>query len=277
MLLCIDIGNTSVTLGIYEQERLGARWRLATDAKRSSDEYGLQLTGLLSHAEIGPKKIKSAALGSVVPALTGRWIEACRNFLDIEPLVVDAGVKTGVRVLYDDPKSVGADRVINAAAAHRLYGGPACIVDFGTATTFDAIAGNGDYLGGAIAPGIEIAMDALFNRAAKLPRVELAPPPRVIGKNTARSIGAGTFYGYIGLVEGLVERFRRELGAKMKVIGTGGLLDILATETKVFDIKAPWLTLEGLKIIYELNTQQKIQKQNPRLVIARSSGDEAIS
>ena len=192
-------------------------------------------------------------MASVVPPLTGTFLRACQQYLHCTPLVVDAGVRTGVRVRYDDPRQVGADRVVDAAAVHALYGGPACVVDFGTATTFAAISANGDYLGGAIAPGIEIAADALFQRAAKLPRVELARPPAAIGSNTVHSIQSGLLYGYVGLVEGMVARFRSELGADMKVIATGGLAEVLARETAVIDIVAPWLTLDGLRIIWELN------------------------
>jgi len=253
MLLAIDVGNTNITLGLYEEETLGPRWRLATVHERMPDEYGLQLLGLLDHAGIKPADITAAALASVVPPLTGTWVQLCRTYLEIEPLVIDAGVKTGVRVRYDDPKQVGADRIVDAAAAYKLYGGPACIVDFGTGTTFDALSENGDYLGGAIAPGIGIAADALFQRASKLPRVDLVRPPSAIGKNTVHSMQSGLVFGYVGLVEGMVARFRKELGPNMKVIGTGGLAELMAKETDVIQIIAPWLTLDGLRIVYELN------------------------
>ena len=217
------------------------------------DEYGLQLVGLLGHVGFGPQALHGICLASVVPPLTGKILEACRSYLKQEPLVVDAGVKTGVRVRYEDPKAVGADRIVDAAAVQRLYGGPACVVDFGTATTFDAISAEGDYLGGAIAPGIGIAAEALFLRTAKLPRVDLQRPPSVIGRNTVHSMQSGLLYGYVGLVEGMVERFRQELGPQMKVIATGGLAEIVAKETGVIQIIAPWLTLEGLRIVWELN------------------------
>jgi type III pantothenate kinase len=253
MLLAIDIGNTNITLGLYENETLGPRWRLATVHERMPDEYGLQLLGLLNLAGIKPADITAAALASVVPPLTGTWVELCQRYLKINPLVVDAGVKTGVRVRYDDPKQVGADRIVDAAAAFKLYGGPACIVDFGTGTTFDALSETGDYLGGAIAPGIGIAADALFQRASKLPRVDLVRPPSAIGKNTVHSMQSGLVFGYVGLVEGMVARFRKELGPNMKVIGTGGLAELMAKETEVIQFIAPWLTLDGLRIVYELN------------------------
>jgi type III pantothenate kinase len=253
MLLTIDIGNTNITLGVYDGDTLGPRWRLATDHQRMPDEYGITLVNLLQHSDLRPDQVHAIAMASVVPPLTGTFVQACDLYLKCQPLVVDAGVKTGVRVRYDDPKQVGADRVVDAAAVHRLYGGPACSVDFGTATTFDAISEEGDYVGGAIAPGIGIAADALFQRTAKLPRVDLQRPPSAIGRNTVHSIQSGLLFGYVGLVEGMVARFRAELGPKMKVIGTGGLAEVIAKETKVIEILAPWLTLDGLKIVWELN------------------------
>ena len=253
MLLCIDIGNTNITLGLYAGAELGPRWRLATDHERMPDEFGLQITGLLALAGKSPADIRGIALASVVPNLTGRWVEACKHYLLQEPLVVDAGVRTGVKIRYDDPRAVGADRVADAAAAYRLYGGPACIVDFGTATTFDAISAEGEYLGGAIAPGIGIAAQALFERTSKLPRVDIVRPPAAIGKNTVHAIQSGTLFGYVGLVEGMVARFRAELGPTMKTIGTGGLAEQVAQETNVLEILAPWLTLDGLRMIYEMN------------------------
>jgi len=255
MLLCIDVGNTNITLGLYEGETLGPRWRLATDHERMPDEFILQLLGLLAHSGIDRESVDGAAIASVVPTLTGRWVEVCRKGLDLDPLVVDGTVETGVRILYDEPGSVGADRVVDAVAAYRLYGGPACIVDFGTATTFDAISPGGDYLGGAIAPGIGIAAHALFQRAAMLPRVELARPPSAIGRNTVHSIQSGLLFGYVSLVEGMVARFREELGPGTRVIGTGGLAEVIARETEVLEILAPWLTLDGLRMVYEMNRE----------------------
>jgi type III pantothenate kinase len=253
MLLTIDVGNTNLTLGLYEGDSLGPRWRLATDHERMPDEYGLQFVGLLTHEEQQVEDISGICLASVVPPLTSKIVQACNKYLNEDPLVVDAGVKTGVRVRYENPKSVGADRIADAAAVLRLYGGPACVVDFGTATTFDAISKEGDYLGGAIAPGIGIAAEALFIRAAKLPRVDLQRPPFAIGRNTVHAMQSGLLFGYVALVEGMVERFRKELGNGMRVIATGGLAEILAVETDVIEIVAPWLTLDGLRIIWEMN------------------------
>jgi len=253
MLLVIDIGNTNIVVGVYDKKELIQHWRIGSKKTRTADEYGIMMINLFQHAGVSPKDVHGIALASVVPPLTGTFVQACEKYVGCAPLVVDAGVKTGVRVRYDDPKQVGADRVVDAAAVHKLYGGPACSVDFGTATTFDAISEEGDYLGGAIAPGIGIAADALFQRAAKLPKVDLQRPPSAIGRNTVHSIQSGLLFGYVGLVEGMVARFRAELGPKMKVIGTGGLAEIIARETKVIEIIAPWLTLDGLKIVWELN------------------------
>jgi type III pantothenate kinase len=253
MLLCIDIGNTNVTLGLYEGKTLAASWRLATDHDRMPDEYALQVLGLLALTGMAPQNVDCAAIASVVPPLTDKWVQLCRTYLGCDPMVVTSQTRTGVTILYEDPTAVGADRVVDAAAAFRLYGGPACIVDFGTATTFDAINANGDYLGGAIAPGIGIAADALFQRTSKLPRVELAHPPSVIGRNTTHAIQSGLLFGYVGLVEGMVARFKTELGPDTHVIGTGGLAEIIARETAVIQVVAPWLTLDGLRMIYEMN------------------------
>jgi type III pantothenate kinase len=253
MLLTIDIGNTNLTLGLYEGDKLGAHWRLATDHNRMPDEYGLQFLGLLQNAGKSLKDITGISLASVVPPLTGRVIQACREYLKQEPLVVDTGIKTGIKVRYEDPKAVGADRICDAVAVMKFHGGPACIIDFGTATTFNALTKDGEYLGGAITAGINLAAEALYTRAAKLPRIDLQTPPSVIGRNTVHAMQSGLLFGYVSMVEGMVTRFRSELGGDMKVIATGGLSESVAKETKVIDILAPWLTLDGLRIIWELN------------------------
>ncbi len=256
MFLAIDIGNTNITLGLYQGDRLGPRWRLATGHGRMPDEYGTLLMGLFKNSKIDPAGIRAIAMASVVPPLTGTFAEACRRYLQAEPFIIDGNSKTGVHIRYEDPAQVGADRVVDAAAAYRLYGGPACIIDLGTATTFDAISREGEYLGGAISPGIGIAADALFQRAAKLPKVDIQRPPAAIGRNTSQSLQSGLLFGYVGLVEGMVARFRAELGSDTKVIATGGLAEVIARETKSISIVAPWLTLDGLRIIYELNNPQ---------------------
>ncbi len=253
MFLAVDIGNTNITLGVYDGTRLAATWRVATVHDRMPDEYGILLIQLMAQRGIAPEQVSGVAIASVVPALTGVFREVVEGYLKQEPLVVDAGVKTGVRIRYESPREVGADRVVDCAAVKVKYGGPACVVDFGTATTFDAITAEGDYLGGAIAPGIGIAAEALFARASKLYRVEIAPPSRAIGTNTAMAMQSGIFFGYVGLVEGLVARFRRELGDEMKVIATGGLAQKVAAETPVIQHVDPWLTLDGLRIVYEMN------------------------
>jgi type III pantothenate kinase len=253
MLLAIDIGNTNITLGIYDGDILGPSWRFATGHGKMADEYGAWMLRLFSHSEIPVEKIRAAAMASVVPPVPGAVVEACRRFLFCEPMVVDASFNTGVRILYDDPGQVGADRIVDVAAAYKLYGGPACIIDFGTATTFDAISEDGEYLGGAIAPGIRVAAEALFRRASKLPKVELVRPPAAVGRNMTHSLQSGLLLGYVGLVEGISGRFRAELGNSTKVIATGGLAEMIARETNVISILAPWLTLDGLRIIYDLN------------------------
>lgn len=252
-LLAIDIGNTNIAMGLYEGERLAAQWRIATDHARMPDEYAMLLFNLFASAGQDPGLVEGVVLASVVPPLIGTFVELSERYLGQKPLVVDAGVRTGVRIHYDSPRDVGADRVINAVAAYRIYGGPACVVDFGTGTTFDAISADGDYLGGAIAPGIYIGAEALFARTAKLRRIDVARPPDVIGTNTVHSMQSGLLFGYVGLVEGMVARFREELGPDMRVIATGGLAHLIAAETDVIELVDKELTLKGLRLIWEMN------------------------
>lgn len=253
MLLTIDIGNTNITFGLYEGDLLKAHWRIRTIHEKMADEYGVLLEQLFHHRGFRLDVVDGVAVASVVPPLTPVFTEVCREYWGRSPLIVDAGVRTGVRVRVDYPREVGADRVADAAAVRALYPTPACVVDFGTATTFDAVSQEGDYVGGAIAPGIGIAAQALFERTAKLPRVELVRPPSVIGRNTVHSIQAGLLFGYVGLVEGMVTRFKAVLGSETYVIATGGLAEIIARETDIIDVVDPWLTLHGLRIVYELN------------------------
>ena len=253
MLLTIDVGNTNTMLGLYADASLGPHWRLATEHERMPDEYAMQLISLLTYVGVDVGEIHGVALASGVPVLTTRWVEVCRRYLKTEPLVIHGRMKTGLTILYDNPDAVGADRVVDAVAAYTFYGGPLCIVDFGTATTFEAVTAAGEYLGGAIAPGIGIAAEALARRAAKLPAIDIDMPPSPIGRNTVHSMQSGLFWGYVGLVEGMVARFKAELGAETKVIGTGGLAPLIARGTTVLDEIAPWLTLDGLRILYELN------------------------
>jgi type III pantothenate kinase len=258
MLLTIDVGNTNLTIGLYDGDTLTHHWRLATDHARMPDEYGLQFLGLLQNIGRSTADLSGISLASVVPPLTGRVIQACNEYLgegggNPPLLVVDTGIKTGIRIRYEDPKSVGADRICDAVAVMHLYGGPACVIDFGTATTFNALTKEGDYLGGAITAGINLAAEALFTHAAKLPRIDLQRPPSVIGRNTVHAMQSGLLFGYVSMVEGMVTRFRSELGPKMKVVATGGLAELVAKETSVVDVIAPWLTLDGLRILWHLN------------------------
>lgn len=254
MLLTIDIGNTNITFGVYNgQNELQYHWRIKTDQGRMADEYGIIMLGLMRHEGLRFDQIQGVAMASVVPPLTRVFVEMVKRFIKQTPLVVDAGVKTGVNILYDSPRDVGADRIVDAVAVYKLYGGPACSVDFGTATTFDAISAKGDYLGGAIAPGIGVAAEALFSRTSKLPQVDLVRPPKAIGANTVHAIQSGLIFGYVSMVEGMVARYRKELGENMRVIGTGGLAETIARETEVIEIVNPWLTLEGLRMVWEMN------------------------
>lgn len=252
-LLTIDIGNTNIMLGLFVGEELGPHWRIATDHERMADEFAMQLLNLLAYVRVRPEQITGVAIASGVPVLTSRWTDVCHRYLQCEPVIVGAGMQTGLQILYDNPHAVGADRVVDAVAAFHRFGGPLCIVDFGTATTFEAVTAKGEYLGGAIAPGIGIAADALAGRAAKLPKVDIARPPSVIGRNTVHSMQSGLLYGYVGLVEGMVARFKAELGEQTTVVGTGGLAPLIAAETTVIDHIEPWLTLDGLRMIYDFN------------------------
>ena len=256
MLLVTDIGNTSITLGVFDGEELRGTWRLATAIHRMTDEYATLLLDLLRHQGIEASDIKGVAMCSVVPPLTATFEQLFQRYFHVSPLVVAAGVKTGVRILMDNPREVGADRIVNAAAAHYLYGRydrPIIITDLGTATTFDTVSREGDYLGGAIAPGIVTAAEALSIRAAMLPRVELTRPKHAIGTNTIAAMQSGIIFGYVGLIEGVVARIQQELEEKAMVVATGGYAELIAKETKIIDIVNPNLTLIGLKLIYQMN------------------------
>lgn len=251
MLLAVDIGNTNIDLGLFEGKDLQANWSLATDVDKCPDEYAVILFSLLTIHGAKPSDITEAVICSVSPPLIPSFRELCQRYFKINPLIVEAGIKTGVSILLDNPREVGPDRIVNAVGGHHLYGGPLIVIDLGTATTFDVVSEKGDYLGGAIAPGIRIATDALFQRTARLPRVELVRPKHVIGRDTISAMRSGILYGYVGLIEGLVGRIQQELGTKARVIATGGYADLLANETKVIEIVDPYLTLVGLNEIYE--------------------------
>lgn len=253
MLLAIDLGNTNLTIGLFNQEHLQATWRLSSDHQRTKDEYGLQITALLASDGHGPQDLSGIIVSSVVPPITEWILQACQDYLNIPALLVTPELQYNIEIHYDDPSAVGADRIADAVAAEKLFGSPVCVIDFGTATTFNAIATGGKYLGGAILPGIATAAESLASRTAKLPPVELKAPPSVIGRNTTHAMQAGLIFGYVALVEGMVARFRNELGKEMKVIATGGHAEKISAHCRAIEKVEPWLTLEGLRIIWELN------------------------
>lgn len=251
--MAIDIGNTNVVLGVFERENLVENWRVGTNTHITPDEYAMIFKDLFGFAQLEFPKVKGVIISTVVPPLLPVMAEMSRKYFKIDPLVVTHEIKTGITIRYDNPKEVGADRIVNAAAAYKHYGGPIIIVDFGTATTFCAVTKDGEYLGGAICPGIKISAEALFQKASKLPRVELAKPARVIGSDTVSAMQAGIIFGYAGLVDGIVERMKREMTADAKVIATGGLAELVSQETKTIQEVKPHLTLEGLRLLYDLN------------------------
>ncbi|MCU0252146.1 MAG: type III pantothenate kinase [Vicinamibacterales bacterium] len=257
MLLAIDIGNTNIVLGVFEGTALGRNWRLATARERTADELGLMVSDLLERAKIALPAIDGVVLASVVPQLTGPMIEMSTRYLGLTPLNVEPGIDLGMPNLYAHPSEVGADRLVNGIAAFEAYGRgrgePLVVLDFGTATTFDAISATGEYLGGVICPGIQISADALFQRAARLPRIDVRKPAHVIGRTTVTSMQSGLFFGYVGMVEGLVHRLREELGGKAFCVATGGLAEVIAPETNVVDAVDRDLTLQGLRIVWERN------------------------
>ena len=252
MFLAIDIGNTEVTLWVFDGDELRATWHVSTGIHRTVDEYAALLLNLIRHGPSG-SDIDAVAICSVVPPLVATFEELCQRYFHVSPLVVGAGVKTGVRIRMDNPREVGTDRIANAAAVHHLYGGPVIIVDLGTATTFDVVSREGDYTGGAIAPGIGIAAEALFMRAAKLPRVEMICPKRAIGSNTIAAMQSGIIFGYVSLIEGMVARIQKELAEPARVIATGGYAELIAKETEVINTVNLNLTLVGLRLIYQMN------------------------
>lgn len=256
MLLVFDVGNTNMVLGIYEGKELKKYWRISTDKAKTSDEYGMLINNLFQYDNVDKNSIRDIIISSVVPNVMHSLENFCVKYFNKQPLIVGPGIKTGLNIKYDNPKQVGADRIVNAVAAIEKYKSPIIIIDFGTATTFCAISEKGDYLGGTIAPGIKISSEALFQRASKLPRVELLKPGMTICKNTVSAMQSGIIYGYVGLVDKIVEMMKKELDNKnIKVIATGGLSSLIASETDSIDCVDKFLTLEGLKIIYDKNKE----------------------
>ncbi|MDH3258321.1 MAG: type III pantothenate kinase [Deltaproteobacteria bacterium] len=252
-LLVVDIGNTNVVMGVFTDEKLTGHWRIVTDRDKTEDEYGILISQLLSRSGINIGGIDSIVISSVVPPLTFTFEELARKYFGKEPLTVEPGIRTGIKILYDNPREVGADRIANAVGAFAKYGSACIVVDFGTATTFDLISSEGDYIGGVIAPGINISAEALFKQTSKLPRVDISKPISIVGKNTVESIKAGIFYGYVSLVDGIVDKIKREFGKDLIVIATGGFAKPIAHESDSIDLVDENLTLDGLRIIYVKN------------------------
>ncbi len=258
MLLAIDIGNTNLALGLFELSPAGAGslkadWRLETRASRTADEYAALLSELFRLAGVEMRAVTAVAVSSVVPPVLFPVEQLCRRYLKVEPLIVGPGTKTGMPILYENPREVGADRIVNAVAAHKRWPGGAIVVDFGTATTFDVVTSRGEYAGGVIAPGLTVSADALFSATAKLPRVEIVRPRSAIGRNTVASMQAGLVFGYAGLVDAIVGRIKAEIDFQPRVVGTGGLAALIAKETRTIDECDDMLTLQGLALIYERN------------------------
>jgi type III pantothenate kinase len=254
MLLAVDVGNTNVTLALFDGERLVADWRVSSHRERTADELAVELRQLFELRGFDLNVVDGVVISSVVPNINPALVEASRRYLKCEPVMVGPGVKTGVRIRYENPKDVGADRIANALAAYTKYGGPVIVIDFGTAVTYDAISAEGDYLGGAIAPGVDISLNALISHTAMLRRVEAVAPDSVIGRNTVASIQSGLMWGFVAQVEGMVERMIGELGGKARVVATGGQAALIAELTHVIESTDPLLTLDGLRLIYAQNT-----------------------
>jgi type III pantothenate kinase len=257
MLLAIDIGNTTVALGVFSGQKLIQDWKVRSEREKTSDEYGIMLLELLRTSRLEPSAIKGVIISSVVPPLTPVFQELSQGLFKLKALVVGPGLRTGMPILYEAPLEVGADRVTASLGAFEKYGGPCIVVDFGTATTFDAVTEKGEYLGGAIAPGVQISAEALYLKTAKLPRIEIVKPKKAIGRTTVASMQSGLYFGYIGLVNNIIAEIKKELGEKTKIIATGGFAAQLAPELKAVDHHEPHLVLEGLRIIYERNSEEK--------------------
>ncbi len=253
MLLVLDVGNTNIGLGVYDKESLLYHWRIETNQDKTEDEYGMLIKSLFTHVNMAFEDIQGVIISSVVPPLISSLERMCQKYLRLQPLIVGLGVKTGLNIKYENPREVGADRIVNAVGAIHEYGAPLIIVDFGTATTYCFINEDKQYMGGSIAPGIDISTEALYSRAAKLPRIELIKPDNVIGKNTVAAMQSGIFYGFIGQIEGIVTRMKQKSKKRPTVVATGGLASLIADESSVIDVVDPFLTLKGLQLIYNKN------------------------
>lgn len=254
MILAIDVGNTSTMLGVYEERKLLVYWRVGTDKEKTADEFGMLFISLFIHEKLDLTKIEKVIIASVVPPMMYSLEHAIKKYFKVEPIIIGPGVKTGINIKYENPREVGSDKIVNAVAGYEIYGGPLIIVDFGTATTFCAISSKGEYLGGIISPGIKISAEALFQKAAKLPRIDLVKPEHVIGRNIVESMQSGIVLGYVGQVDYIVNRMKKEMGEKnIKVIATGSMARLIASESDSIDVVNGLLTLEGLRIIYEKN------------------------
>ncbi|WP_066159720.1 type III pantothenate kinase [Halalkalibacter krulwichiae] len=255
MILVADVGNSNIMLGVYEEKELKYHWRVATSRQKTEDEWAMMIKGLFTHENLTFDAIEGIIISSVVPPIMFALEQMCRKYFDIKPMIIGPGIKTGLNVKYDNPRDVGADRIVNAVAAIELYGAPLVIVDFGTATTYCYINEHKQYMGGAIAPGISISTEALYTRASKLPRIEIAKPKKVFGTNTVHAMQAGIFYGYVGQVDGIVNRMKDLSDKTPTIIATGGLASLIASETETIDVVEPFLTLKGLQMIYEKNSK----------------------
>lgn len=253
MLLVFDIGNSNIVLGTYEGKKLLRHWRISTDRQKTGDEYGMLINNLFRFQGIRMSDVTAIIISSVVPPLVVPLAKMCERYFRLRPLIVGPGIKTGIKLKYENPREIGADRIVNSVGAYEQFGGPLIVVDIGTATTFDIVAGNGDYLGGVIAPGISISSEALFQRAAQLPRVALVTPRTIICRNTVTAMQAGVIFGFVGQIDEIVRRIKAEMREDMRVIATGGLAKMISRESKTIDKVDNFLTLTGLRVLYERN------------------------
>ncbi len=260
MLLVFDIGNSNIVLGTYEGKKLVKHWRISTERHKTGDEYGMIINDLFRYQGVRMTDIEAIIISSVVPPLMVPMIKMCERYFHIHPLVVGPGIKTGIRLHYENPRAIGADRIVNVVGAYEQYGGPLIVIDIGTATTFDVVAENGDFMGGVIAPGIGTSADALFQSTANLPRIELVPPKQIVCRNTIQGMQAGIVFGYVGQLDEIVKRIKKEMGTEMKVIATGGFARMISKESTTIDKVDHFLTLTGLRVLYERNSMDRSER-----------------